>query len=167
MLWFFQFRLAQQIMPIKICSVYKRSLVAWSAIHLTAAIFSPRFRLIQYLEYLNFHDSERLGLLACIIWLYNHTRTNSRSQMHITNWCASWKFAKGKEKPVLQHCSFIRWVKTPWIKSASELYRPRGRRLSAKLVPTFVDRECHVVSVTDSYCRMLGFVDRSRYFSSK
>jgi hypothetical protein len=29
---------------------------------------------------------------------------------------------------------------TPWLESASELYRPRDRRLSAKLVPTVVDR---------------------------
>jgi hypothetical protein len=26
------------------------------------------------------------------------------------------------------------------------------------------NRGCHVVSVTDSYCRILGFIDRSRYF---
>jgi CBS-domain-containing membrane protein len=37
------------------------------------------------------------------------------------------------------------------------------RRLSAKLVPTFADRGCHVVSVTDPYGRILGFIDRSRY----
>jgi hypothetical protein len=47
--------------------------------------------------------------------------------------------------------------------SASELYRPSYRRLSAKLVPTFADRGCHVVSVTDPYVRILGFLDRSRY----
>jgi hypothetical protein len=29
---------------------------------------------------------------------------------------------------------------TPWPESASELYRPSDRRLSAKLVPTFADR---------------------------
>jgi hypothetical protein len=29
---------------------------------------------------------------------------------------------------------------TPWLESASELYRPSDRRLSAKLVPTFADR---------------------------
>jgi hypothetical protein len=29
---------------------------------------------------------------------------------------------------------------------------------------TFADRRCHVVSVTDPYCRILGFLDRSRYF---
>jgi hypothetical protein len=54
--------------------------------------------------------------------------------------------------------------KTPWSESASELYRPRDRSLSAKLVPMFEDRECHVVSVTNHYGRILGFLDRSRYF---
>jgi hypothetical protein len=48
--------------------------------------------------------------------------------------------------------------------SASELYRPSGHYLSAKLVPTFEDRGCHVVSVTDPYGRILGFLDRGRYF---
>jgi hypothetical protein len=32
---------------------------------------------------------------------------------------------------------------------SSELYRPSDRRLSAKLVPTFADRGCRVVSATD------------------
>jgi hypothetical protein len=35
--------------------------------------------------------------------------------------------------------------KTPWPESASELYRPRYRHLSEKLVQTFGDRGCHVV----------------------
>jgi hypothetical protein len=47
--------------------------------------------------------------------------------------------------------------KTPWPEFESELYRPSDRRLSAKLVPTFLDRECHVVSVTGPYGRILGF----------
>jgi hypothetical protein len=38
------------------------------------------------------------------------------------------------------------------------------RRLLAKLVPTFANRRCHVVSVTDPYERILGFLDRNRYF---
>jgi hypothetical protein len=38
------------------------------------------------------------------------------------------------------------------------------RRLSAKLMPTFEDRGCRVVSVTDPCDRILGFLDRSRYF---
>jgi hypothetical protein len=54
---------------------------------------------------------------------------------------------------------------TPWSESASELYRPSDRRLSAKWLPSFADRGCHVVSVTDPYGRILGFLDRSRYFS--
>jgi hypothetical protein len=40
---------------------------------------------------------------------------------------------------------------TPWPEFAIELYLPSDRRLSAKLVPTFADRGCHVVSVTDPY----------------
>jgi hypothetical protein len=31
-------------------------------------------------------------------------------------------------------------------------------------MPTFGDSGCHVVSVTDPYGRILGFLDRSRYF---
>jgi CBS-domain-containing membrane protein len=52
-----------------------------------------------------------------------------------------------------------------WPESASELYRPSDRRLLAKLVPTFADRGCHVFSVTDTYGRIIGFLDRSSYFS--
>jgi hypothetical protein len=56
---------------------------------------------------------------------------------------------------------------TPWSESASELYRPSDRRLAAKWLPTFADKGCHVVSETDPYGRILGFLDRSRYFSIK
>jgi hypothetical protein len=52
------------------------------------------------------------------------------------------------------------WKKNPWPESASELYLPSDRRLSVKLVPTFEDRVCHLVSVTDPYGRILGFLDR-------
>jgi hypothetical protein len=31
----------------------------------------------------------------------------------------------------------------------------------------FADKGCHVVRVTDPYGRILGFLDRSRYFSIK
>jgi hypothetical protein len=47
--------------------------------------------------------------------------------------------------------------KTPWSESASELYRPSDRRFSAKWLPTFANRGCHVVSVMDPYGRILGF----------
>jgi hypothetical protein len=47
---------------------------------------------------------------------------------------------------------------TPLFESASVLCRPSDRRLSAKLVPTFADRGCHEVSMTDPYGRVLGFL---------
>jgi hypothetical protein len=40
-------------------------------------------------------------------------------------------------------------------------------RLSTKLVSTVEGRRCHVVSVTDPYGHILGFLDRSRYFFFK
>jgi hypothetical protein len=51
-----------------------------------------------------------------------------------------------------------------WVR---ELYRPSDRRLSAKWLPTFADRGYYVVNVTDPNGRILGFLDRSRYFSIK
>jgi hypothetical protein len=62
--------------------------------------------------------------------------------------------------PHVYHCN----KRNPWPESESELYRPRDRLLSAKLVTTFADRGCQVVSVTDPYCRILGFLDRSSHF---
>jgi hypothetical protein len=50
---------------------------------------------------------------------------------------------------------------TPWPESASELYRPIDRRLSAKLVPTFADSERGVVSATNPKGRILGFLDQA------
>jgi hypothetical protein len=54
--------------------------------------------------------------------------------------------------------------KTPWPESVRELYRPSDCCLLGKLVPTFVDRGCHMVSMTDSYGHNVDFLDRSRYF---
>jgi hypothetical protein len=45
----------------------------------------------------------------------------------------------------------------------SKLYWPSNRCLSAKLVPTFADRECRVVSALDPYGHILGFLDQSHY----
>jgi hypothetical protein len=53
---------------------------------------------------------------------------------------------------------------TPWSESENELYRTSDRRLSAKLVPTFADRELNLVSVTDPYGRILGCLDRRYIF---
>jgi hypothetical protein len=51
--------------------------------------------------------------------------------------------------------------KTPWLQSASELYRTSDRRLSANLVLTFADRGCRVVSATYPYNNIIGFLDRN------
>jgi hypothetical protein len=50
------------------------------------------------------------------------------------------------------------------LQSVSELYWLSDRRLSAKLVPTFADRGCCMVTTTDIYGRILGFLDQSSYF---
>jgi hypothetical protein len=75
----------------------------------------------------------------------------------------------------ISHCKLVTIYKKPSTRcvlckfklpglsqSASKLYRTSDRRLSAKLVPTFADRVCHVVSVTDPYGHVLGFLYRSR-----
>jgi hypothetical protein len=53
------------------------------------------------------------------------------------------------------------------IKKKTKLHGLSDRRLSEKWLPTFEDRGCHVVSVTDPYDRIVDFLDRSRYFSIK
>jgi hypothetical protein len=74
------------------------------------------------------------------------------------------------ENKLTSNVDEIVWQKNkqaPWSESASELYRPSDRRFSAKWLPAFADKGCHVVSVTDPSGRILGFLDRSRYFSIK
>jgi hypothetical protein len=77
---------------------------------------------------------------------------------------------ENKDQKGIKLTWFQKWTQEwtqEWSESASELYRPSDRRLSASWLPTFADRRCHVVSVTDPYGRSLGFLDRSRYFSIK
>jgi hypothetical protein len=68
-------------------------------------------------------------------------------------------------KPLLSNSSkqitklnSMAWVREWTILTKSDCH------LLATLVPTFADRGCHVVSVTDSYGRNLSFLDRSRHF---
>jgi hypothetical protein len=70
----------------------------------------------------------------------------------------------------LDSCSFYAWLilrsrdninSVAWVRKRNI---PSDRRLSAKSVPTFADRGCHVVSMTDPYGRLFGSLDRSRYF---
>jgi hypothetical protein len=45
----------------------------------------------------------------------------------------------------------IQTNQTPWPESVNDLHRPSSHLLSAKLVPTFADSVCCVISVTDPY----------------
>jgi hypothetical protein len=53
---------------------------------------------------------------------------------------------------------------TAWPEFASELHRPSGRSLPTKLVATFANKGCHVVSVTDPYVRNPGFLEGEQLF---
>jgi hypothetical protein len=92
-------------------------------------------------------------------------RFGDTCRFHLQNWrkTATAKIESACFSEKLAPTSETIKLKTPWHESASKIYRPRGSRLSAKLVPTFVDRGCHEVSVTDPYGRILGFLDRRCY----
>jgi hypothetical protein len=85
--------------------------------------------------------------------IYQSIRTLKFSYINIEVPEASWN------EKVETYNQYIK-LKTPWPESASELYLPSDRRLSAKLVATFADRGCHIVSVTDPYGRNLSFIYR-------
>jgi hypothetical protein len=53
-----------------------------------------------------------------------------------------------------KNSEFLKDIETSW---RAKLYRPSEGRLSVKLVPTFGDRVCRVVSATDPYSRILDF----------
>jgi hypothetical protein len=50
---------------------------------------------------------------------------------------------------VIENTPLLYKTKTKLRGFSPQLYRPSHRRLSAKLVPTFADRECRMVSATD------------------
>jgi hypothetical protein len=96
-----------------------------------------------------------------------HLRGMRNDDKHLSRWTKSGRDLYAILERKKEFCENIiskEKLQTPWPKSASELYRPSHRRLLAKLVPTFADRGCHMVSVTDPYGRILGFPDLSRYF---
>jgi hypothetical protein len=59
---------------------------------------------------------------------------------------------------------YIDWQTTNSMTSVHDWTIPSDRRLPAKLVPPFADRECCVVSITDPYGNILDFLDWSHYF---
>jgi hypothetical protein len=58
---------------------------------------------------------------------------------------------------------YIHEKATPWPESMSELYRLSNYHMPMKLVPTSVDRECHV-SLLDTYGHIIRFLDWSFFF---
>jgi hypothetical protein len=85
---------------------------------------------------------------------------------NVTTESRSMRGTRGRDE-VWHGMIILKWKKTPWSESVSELYRPSNRRLSAKLVAIFAvsaDRGSYVVSVTDPCGRILDFLDQSRYF---
>jgi hypothetical protein len=71
-------------------------------------------------------------------------------------------WAKSKFLRMCHKINIVKLHSVGWV--SSELYRPSDRCMSAKLLPTFANRGCYVVSVTDPYCHILHIQDRSRYF---
>jgi hypothetical protein len=70
----------------------------------------------------------------------------------------NWKTCEGPTKDCWAIIIII--ITIPWPESASKLYRSSDRRMSAKFVPTFVDRGCRVNSATNPHRRVVGFLDR-------
>jgi hypothetical protein len=103
---------------------------------------------------LNLCDKHSLN--ACLFWgrtlmLLQHLNQSSWNLVYIYH--ATWDHLSDKQNK-----------QTLWPESASELYWPSDRRLSAKLAPTFAAGGCCMVSAMDSYSRILDFLDQGRYF---
>jgi hypothetical protein len=99
---------------------------------------------------------DRRDLRLLLDWLSSNAH---RTRVNLT--CEAIRFFN-RDNPssrtmALESTQPLMEIFTPWSESASELYRPSDRRLSAKRLPTCADRGCQAVSVTDPYSRILGF----------
>jgi hypothetical protein len=87
----------------------------------------------------------------CESLIYNDNKSKNTS-FYFLLWLLSWVQIQDLELCIcLFTCALFNInnkKQTPWLESASELYQPSDRQLSAKLVPTLADRGCHVVSGT-------------------
>jgi hypothetical protein len=76
-------------------------------------------------------SSFEICAVICFVYAKNVTATEIHREL-----CTVHSQTAMNLETVRQQCSEIE-KQTPWPESASELYRPSYRRLSAKLVPTF------------------------------
>jgi hypothetical protein len=65
---------------------------------------------------------------------------------------------------ITYHPELVLKTKLRGLSPLANYIEPSDRRLSAKLVLTFAETGCYVVSVTDPYGRILEFLDWSRFF---
>jgi hypothetical protein len=69
----------------------------------------------------------------------------------------AWRILFRRDLIFSLHEELLAIKNTPWPESANVLYLPSDCRFSEKLLPTFADRGCQVVSMTDPYGLILGF----------
>jgi hypothetical protein len=75
---------------------------------------------------------------------------------------------EGQYSTILATCLTTIWIKKNSMVWGRERTIPtEWPPLIGEVMPTFADRGCNVVSVTDPYGGILGFLDSSRYFSIK
>jgi hypothetical protein len=120
-----------------------------------------------YPEYLQTHKLERCEFVSIYACLVQTVLLNSVEYISLVWKTDQINYSRHTSNYNLDLASVHTNKQTPWPESASELYQPSDRRFSAKWLPTFADKGCHVDSVTDPYGRIFGFLDRSRYFSIK
>jgi hypothetical protein len=105
----------------------------------------------------------------CKIALHSADRSVSQITFHTDSFFSCWRQTLTIQ-PARRFCQYDYFLlpsgykQTPRPESANDLYRPRDRRLSAKVVPTFTDKACRVLNETDLYGRILRFLDQSRYY---
>jgi hypothetical protein len=103
-------------------------------------------------------------------------QSDCKEVSHSGPWEGNWAQWAGKTRAQNQSVQLTRIVMLWWSTELWEWHGPIGKKkttsvalvrcdcyLSAKSVPTFADRGCHVVSATDPYSRIFGFLDRSHY----
>jgi hypothetical protein len=144
--------------PKFLCADFPRK---WFSEFLWHNQWSSKTFLTPYIAYIHHHKrgsgNEFFGTVISkiLILLYLFLITFYLSSYYaVVNYSAGWVNLLCLQKTKLKLHGL-----SPWANCTDD------RRLSLKLVPTFADRECHMVSVTDPYGRILGFLDRHFTFN--